>query len=156
MFVVPQRTPYTTQSTHTAAPQRQRGTSAAASLFSPSSVTKSTRADDTSATRGSSQKTATVDNPAPHPAAGQIEASGMQKLLDTMSALGMSTSGMSISYSEEVVGYPGGSYTNKLINVTSGGKTEHFSAELTSKNPFVTAYEMQRYFGAASQVSYNR
>jgi hypothetical protein len=71
----------------------------------------------------------------------------MQKLLETLSALGMSTSGLNISYNEEAVGYPGGSYMNRQISVTSGGKTEQFSAELTEKNPLVTAYEMQRYFG---------
>ena len=77
---------------------------------------------------------------------------GMQKLLDTLRALGMSTAGLTISYNEEAVGYPGGSYMNRLITVTSGGKTEQFSAELTERNPLVTAYEMQRYFGVASKV----
>jgi hypothetical protein len=76
----------------------------------------------------------------------------MQKLLDTLSALGMSTSGLNISYSEEAVGYPGGSYMNRQISVTSGGKTEQFSADLTERNPLVTAYEMQRYFGVAANA----
>lgn len=76
----------------------------------------------------------------------------MQRLLDTMASLGMNTSGLHISYSEDVVGYPGGSYVNRLINVTSGGKTEHFSADLTAKNPLVTAYELQRYFGVAANA----
>lgn len=71
----------------------------------------------------------------------------MQKLLDTMTSLGMSTSGLKITYSEDFVGYPGGGYMNKMINVTAGGKTEHFSAELTDRNPMVTAYELQSYFG---------
>ena len=71
----------------------------------------------------------------------------MKKLLDTLAALGMSTAGLNISYSEAAVGYPGGSYMNRQISVTSGGKTEQFSAELTERNPLVTAYEMQRYFG---------
>lgn len=73
----------------------------------------------------------------------------MQKLLDTMASLGMSTSGLNITYSEDFIGYPGGGYMNKMINVTAGGKTEHFSADLTDKNPFVTAYELQSYFGVA-------
>ena len=77
----------------------------------------------------------------------------MQKLLDTLSSLGMSTSGLNISYSEDFVGYPGGGYMNKQINVTSGGKTEHFSADLTDKSPSVTAYEMQRYFGVKPSVA---
>jgi hypothetical protein len=76
----------------------------------------------------------------------------MQRLLDAMSALGMSRSGLSISYSEEAVGYPGGSYMNRQIKVTSGGRTEQFSAELTERNPMVTAYEMQRYLGIPANV----
>ena len=71
----------------------------------------------------------------------------MQKLLDTMALLGMNRSGLSITYSEDFIGYPGGGYMNKMINVTAGGKTEHFSAELTDRNPLVTAYELQSYFG---------
>lgn len=64
-----------------------------------------------------------------------------------MSALGMSTSGVKIEYNENLVTYPGGQYVDKQIQVTSGGKTEQFSALLTDKNPYVTAYEMQAYFG---------
>ena len=74
----------------------------------------------------------------------------MQKLLDAMAALGMNPAGLNINYTEEIVGYPGGAYMNKQISVTNGGKTERFSAELTEKNPLVTAYEMQRYLGVPS------
>lgn len=77
----------------------------------------------------------------------------MQKLLDTMTALGMSTSGLNITYSEDFIGYPGGGYMNKMINVTAGGKTEHFSADLTDRNPLVTAYELQSYFGVAATAN---
>lgn len=71
----------------------------------------------------------------------------IRKLLDTLTTLGMSADGLQISYSEDEVGYPGGSYVDRQIRVTSSGKTEQFSAELTDKNPLVTAYEIQRYFG---------
>jgi len=77
----------------------------------------------------------------------------MRKLFDTLTALGMSTAGLNISYSEEAVGYPGGSYMNRQIRVTSGGKTEQFSADLTERNPLVTAYEMQRYFGVTPSAA---
>jgi len=96
----------------------------------------------TAETLTSGNRSAVTAPPAPSGA-------GMQKLLDTLSALGMSTTGLNISYSEEAVGYPGGSYMNRQISVTSGGRTEQFSAELTERNPLVTAYEMQRYFGVA-------
>jgi len=108
------------------------------------------RGSDTSVSRANSQHSVTtassVENLPATPSAPAAPA-GMKKLMDTLSSLGMSTSGLNISYTEERVGYPGGSYVNKMINVTSGGKTEQFSAELTEKNPLVTAYELQRYFG---------
>lgn len=112
------------------------------------------RGSDTSVGRANSQHSVTtppaVENmpvPPPPPPSAPAAPAGMKKLMDTLSSLGMSTSGLNISYTEELVGYPGGSYVNKMINVTSGGKTEQFSAELTEKNPLVTAYELQRYFG---------
>jgi len=118
------------------------------------------RGSDTSTGRAGSQKTDTVA-PAAKNSSGVSHAvetttpghAGLQKLLETLSALGMSTSGLNISYSEEAVGYPGGSYLNKQISVTSGGKTEQFSADLTEKNPLVTAYEMQRYFGVVPNAA---
>ena len=122
------------------------------------------RGSDTSTGRAGSQKTATVV-PAAQNSTGVSHAveplippptpgpPGMQKLLATLSALGMSTAGLNISYNEEAVGYPGGSYMNRQISVTSGGKTEQFSADLTEKNPLVTAYEMQRYFGVVPNAA---
>ena len=79
------------------------------------------------------------------PAATTSSAPGVQRLMETLSALGMNASGLQISYSEEVVGYPGGSYVNRLINVTSNGRTESLSADLTEKNPLVAAYDIQRF-----------
>ncbi|MFN0104788.1 MAG: hypothetical protein ACKV2U_22225 [Bryobacteraceae bacterium] len=162
MFVVPRSTNSSnstdsrtslTQS-RSAETRRQRGTSPQS--FALAADIGSGRASDGSTRRTASPKIVTaapsVENlsPAAGPVApGKAAAGGvgMQKLLDTLSALGMSTSGLNISYTEDTVGYPGGSYVNRMINVTSGGKTEQFSGELTERNPFVTAYEMQRYFG---------
>jgi hypothetical protein len=101
------------------------------------------------------EKTA-VPAPAPAPAPAAVQTSnyngslGVPELLEAMRTLGMSTGGLQISYSESTVGYPGGSYVNRLIHVSSGGKKESFSGELTQKNPLVTAYELQRYFGVAA------
>ena len=86
------------------------------------------------------------------PSSPGVAGIGVHKLLDALAALGMSTAGLNISYSEEAVGYPGGSYMNRQINVTSGGKTEQFSAELTERNPLITAHEMQRYLGVAANA----
>jgi len=128
-------------------------------VFPQSTVTRTSRGEDTSPARPQSQKTvsspAAVENSSPQPAAaGYVEnrGPGVEKLLETMKALGMSTSGLSITYSEEAVGYPGGSYMNKQITVSSGGLTEQFSADLTEKSPMVTAYELQRYFGVQPTI----
>jgi hypothetical protein len=161
LFVVPRSNPQPIEAakiaanTRSASAERQRGAASGTFLLHTDSAG---RGSDTVPGRAGSSNSATsvpaVNNsslaPSPAPATAIDTPSarnGMQRLMDTMSALGMSTSGLNISYSEEAVGYPGGSYMNRLINVTSGGKTEHFSAELTARNPMVTAYELQRYFG---------
>lgn len=73
------------------------------------------------------------------------------RLDGAMKSLGMNPDGLSITYSEELVGYPGGSFMNHLITVACGGKTEHFCAVLTEKSPLVTAWEIQRYFGVKGE-----
>lgn len=77
--------------------------------------------------------------------AATAAAPGMERLASAMASLGMNPSGLDIKYSEELVWYPGGSYVNRLITVTSGSRSERFSAELTARNPMVTAYEIQKY-----------
>lgn len=162
MFVVPRSTqlPQNTDSRDGVAPSRGSGT------FRLAVDTGAGRGSALSTGRNSSQNPVTlapaaenlprvpwpagpVATPPPSPGVAGI---GVQKLLDALAALGMSTAGLNISYSEEAVGYPGGSYMNRQIKVTSGGKTEQFSAELTERNPLVTAYEMQRYLGVASNA----
>jgi hypothetical protein len=92
----------------------------------------------------------TVPGPStPAPPASANEHNGLTRLRATLQALGINTAGLHITYSEDTVGYPCGSYVNRLITVSNGGKTESFSADLTERNPLVTAYEMQRYFGAS-------
>lgn len=44
-----------------------------------------------------------------------------------------------LTYKEEEVGYPGGSYINRLI----GANGEWFCADLTEHNPAVTADEIR-------------
>ena len=162
MFVVPRNplnAPDSSRTTQTqsrsAAQQRQRGAGAAAFSLPQAATPRTVRGEETTNTLRGSQNPVTpavaTANSTSVPAAttGRLEASGtgMQKLLDTMASLGMSTSGLNITYSEDFIGYPGGGYMNKQINVTAGGKTERFSADLTDRNPFVTAYELQSYFG---------
>lgn len=89
--------------------------------------------------------------PVPAPAV-TAQHPGMTRLNEALHSLGMSTAGLDIRYEEEQVGYPGGSYTNRHIVVSSGGKTERFSADLTERNPLVTAAEMQRYFNVSASL----
>ena len=164
MFIVPRtaiqtpETPVNAQINRSASTRSRRGTSPMS--FQETLATPVGRGADVAPGRPASQNTAipsaVVNNspvptpppfPVPPPAA---TTNGVQKLVDTMKALGMSTAGLNISYSEETVGYPGGSYVNRMINVTSNGRTEQFSADLTEKNPLVAAYDVQRYLGAGS------
>lgn len=73
---------------------------------------------------------------------------GMTALRSALSAMGLQTSGLQIEYTEEAVGYPGGSYMNRLISVRSpGGTWENYDAEMTLRNPQITAGEMKAKFG---------
>ena len=157
MFVVPRSTqlPQNTDSRAAVGPSRGSGT------FRLAAETGAGRGSALSTGRNSSQNPVTLapaaENLSAAPGAASppvpsVAGTGMQKLLDALASLGMSTAGLNISYSEDAVGYPGGSYMNRQIKVTSGGKTEQFSAELTERNPLVTAYEMQRYLGVASNA----
>ncbi len=73
---------------------------------------------------------------------------GMTALRSALTAMGLQTSGLQIEYTEEAVGYPGGSYMNRLISVRSpGGTWENYDAEMTLRNPQITAGEMKTKFG---------
>ena len=69
------------------------------------------------------------------------------RLLEAMEAVGVPADGLDFSYAEDLVGYPGGGYTNKLITVRCGNASEQFCAVLTEKNPLVAAVEIGRLFG---------
>jgi hypothetical protein len=65
-------------------------------------------------------------------------------LRDALSAAGLNTAALNFEYVDQTVGYPGGSYQNRLITVTlPGGVTENFGADLVLKNPNVTVVEIQ-------------
>jgi hypothetical protein len=82
------------------------------------------------------QDSATGQNPA---------ASAMTVLEAAMRRHGMNPGVYNLSYSEQVVAYPGGSYVNKLITADFGnGKSEQYMADLVLRNPDVAAVEMQR------------
>jgi hypothetical protein len=70
----------------------------------------------------------------------------MAALRSAMTALGMPFAGIDMEYSEQTVGYPGGSYVNRLITVRGAdGRTENFDAEMTLKNPQIAAVDMANF-----------
>lgn len=170
MFVIPRST-QTTQTSDTrttslqsrsAAQARQRGSSPI--QFPAIAEEASGRVSESSSARSVSPKTVTPSATAGNlpvqvqPGTAQKSAVlgvGMQKLIDALNTLGMANPGLTLNYREEVVRYPGGSYTNRLIEATSGGKTQMFSGDLTEQSPFVTAYEIQRYLNVVPSNSGN-
>ncbi len=73
---------------------------------------------------------------------------GMTALRSTLAAMGLQSSGLQMEYTEEAVSYPGGSYMNRLISVRSpSGAWENYDAEMTLRNPQITAGEMKTKFG---------
>lgn len=65
-------------------------------------------------------------------------------LHDALQAAGIPTTGLQFEYTDQLVGYPGGAYQNRLITVTfPGGVRENFGADLVMRNPRVAAVEIQ-------------
>ena len=67
--------------------------------------------------------------PTTHPA--------IHKLREELAQLGIAAT---LEYREEYIGFPGGGYTNRQIVVGS----DQYDADLTEKNPLVTALEIKR------------
>lgn len=140
MFVVPRNTTSNPVSPNNTATSRQtRSTDASRGRGAAFSAAANTAGIATNSSAAANSSSAARSEPA----AGL----GVQKLLDTLKALGMNVAGLDIRYSEDVVGYPGGSYVNRMIDVTIGGKTERLSADLTDRNPLIAAYDIHRYLG---------
>jgi hypothetical protein len=69
-------------------------------------------------------------------------------LRTALKKVGIEPGSINFTYAEELIGYPGGSYMNKQITATfQNGKSEHFDANLTLKNPRVAAGEIARLLG---------
>ncbi len=104
------------------------------------------------ATRPAIPPAAPAPSPAPTtaaPPAPQVTTErhpAMAALRSAMTALGMPFAGIDMEYSEQTVGYPGGSYVNRLITVRGAdGRTENFDAEMTLKNPQIAAVDMANF-----------
>jgi hypothetical protein len=70
----------------------------------------------------------------------------IEALRGALTAMQMPFAGIDMEYSEQVVGFPGGSYVNRLITVRNPqGRTESFDAALTMKDPRIAALDMARF-----------
>ena len=78
----------------------------------------------------------------PEPAAPETPIDVLKKKLDEM---GINSAGLGLSESRTVVSYPGGSFVNHLINVDfGGGVSENYDVGLMLRNPWLTAFEIDR------------
>jgi hypothetical protein len=75
-------------------------------------------------------------------------------LSDALNAAGINADAFHLTYSEQQMGYPGGSilaqgsYWNRQIAATMpNGTTEHFDAGLVLKDPAVAVVEIARMIG---------
>ena len=82
--------------------------------------------------------------PPPPPAAAAAAPSPVDVLTAALTQAGVDTRGMQFQEHTDVVTYPGGSYTNHLITMTAGGKTQDYMADLMMINPHVTVVEIQQ------------
>ena len=83
----------------------------------------------------------TTIRPNPMP---ELAAEAKSAVLAAMQKDGMDVSKVKISYWEELVGYPGGTYTNRTITVQSGsGRKIDLDAALTVKSPWLAASEVK-------------
>jgi hypothetical protein len=80
------------------------------------------------------------------PAATTERHPAMTALRSALTAMGMPFAGIDMEYSEQTVGYPGGSYVNRLITVRGAdGRTENFDADMTLRNPQIAAVDMANF-----------
>ncbi|MBI4877544.1 MAG: hypothetical protein HY822_23180 [Acidobacteria bacterium] len=75
-------------------------------------------------------------------------AAALEVLRAALRKVNIEPSGLNLYYEENVVGYPGGSYVNRLITCElSEGNKESYDVGLMLKNPWLTAFEIGRQTG---------
>ena len=83
-------------------------------------------------------------DPVPVPLTGNIGVDAISLLSADLLKRGLDPASFQFSYSEQTVGYPGGSYVNKLISAKVNGQTENYDAGLVLKNPQIASVEILR------------
>lgn len=69
-------------------------------------------------------------------------------LTNALTAAGVAANGVKFTRTDEMVGYPGGSYRNHVITAEfSDGRRESFGVDLMMRNPRVTVVELGRMLG---------
>jgi len=69
------------------------------------------------------------------------------KVIAEMEKMGVSAAGVRFERWDEVVANWGGNYTNHLLKVDAGGRSENFSIELALRSPKVAAVEIMNLMG---------
>jgi hypothetical protein len=77
-----------------------------------------------------------------------VETDPVSVLTSALTAAGLPFNGLKFTRSDEMVGYPGGSYRNHVIMAEfSDGRRESFGVDLMMRNPRVTVVELGRMMG---------
>ncbi len=70
----------------------------------------------------------------------------VEMVRDAMRKRGLNPDSVKLSVARETVWWPGGTYVNHLITAeTADGRKEQFDVGLATRNPWLTAFEIQKY-----------
>lgn len=84
----------------------------------------------------------------------ELQEKALSAVRNALEAAGIGTGQVELSYREELVWYPGGSWINHYVTATaSDGRTMDFSAKLAERSPQVTATEIDSYLLREAMVS---
>ncbi len=112
----------------------------------PTAAPASTTAPASTAAPAVTTTPAATRTPVTTPEVSTDRHPAMAALRGALTSMGMPFAGIDMEYSEQTVGYPGGSYVNRLITVRGAdGRTENFDAEMTLKNPQIAAVDMANF-----------
>jgi hypothetical protein len=84
----------------------------------------------------------------------QLQEKALSAVRSALEAAGIGAGQVELSYREELVWYPGGSWINHYVTATaSDGRSMDFSAKLAERSPQVTATEIDSYLLRDAMVS---
>jgi hypothetical protein len=84
----------------------------------------------------------------------ELQEKALSAVRSALVAAGIGAGQVELSYREELVWYPGGSWINHYVTATaSDGRTMDFSAKLAERSPHVTATEIDSYLLRDAMIS---